>query len=96
MLLFLSVNPVSHLNMAVVHLFFLRRNFNISSIKAKRAVNRMHCVVQIVIGGGFQKPCRDIKAMQIAGVFVISGSVISVSSNLLHQTKIMRGCQAKD
>lgn len=31
-----------HLNMAV--------NFNIYSIKAKRAVNRKHCVVQIVIG----------------------------------------------
>lgn len=60
MLLSMSVNSVSHLNMAVVHFYFLffyalfsspQRSFNISSIKAKRAVNRMRCVVQIVIGG---------------------------------------------
>lgn len=49
-------------------LFLLRRSFNISSIKAKRAVNRMHCVVQIVIGGLFKSPRGDIKAMQIASL----------------------------
>lgn len=63
--------PVSHLNMAVVLFFLLllQRNSYISSIKAKRAVNRMHCVVQMVIGRALsESPHRDIKAMQIASL----------------------------
>lgn len=51
--------------------FFLRRNFNIYSIKAKRAVNRMQFVVQIVIGGrpdlwSCHSEYIDIKEMQMA------------------------------
>lgn len=44
-------------------LYFLlhKRSFNISSIKAKRAVNRMRCVVQIVIGGLLKSPAGTSK-----------------------------------
>lgn len=81
MLLFVSVKPVFHLNMTVVHFllfFFLRRNFNIYSIKAKRAVNRMQFVVQIVIGGrpdlwSCHSEYIDIKEMQMAYLSLQTG-----------------------
>lgn len=75
-------------------IFFSEGVFNISSIKAKRAVNRMHCVVQIVIGGllkapwGHQSDANSIPSH--SSLFVISGSVISVSANLSHQTNPLK------
>lgn len=65
--------------------FLLRRNFNISSIKAKRAVNRMHCLVPVVIGGpppqkkpqlGVQSHANSISLIPVWSA--VSGSVISV------------------
>lgn len=72
MLLSMSVNLFlisTWLLCFVFSFFFSRGILTFSSIKAKRAVNRMHCVVQMVIGGAFsESPHRDIKAMQIASL----------------------------
>lgn len=108
MLLFLSVKPVFHQHCVFFFTFYFLSEgiFNIYSIKAKRAVNRMHCVVQIVIGGFFKNVsqrvhCRDIKAMQKAFLsyqFVCHKWVCDIGKPFISNKsteKIMEGRQWK-